>query len=84
LCWDASVRKTSPIRSGVRSGLAAARAKDKRLGRPRVTADARRIATLRNRGRILGDGRQRNGANEGNGTKSVHARVGGVAVKVVP
>ena len=35
------------IRSRVRSGLAAARAKGKRIGRPRVAVDARRIATLR-------------------------------------
>lgn len=38
------------IRSRVRSGLAAARAKGKRLGRPRVIVDARRIATLRTQG----------------------------------
>lgn len=38
------------IRSRVRSGLAAARARGKRLGRPRVAVDAYRIATLRARG----------------------------------
>ena len=38
------------IRSRVRSGLAAARAKGKRLGRPRVFPDAHRIATLREEG----------------------------------
>ena len=38
------------IRSRVRSGLAAARAKGKRLGRPRVIVDARGIAILRKSG----------------------------------
>jgi DNA invertase Pin-like site-specific DNA recombinase len=38
------------IRGRVRSGLAAARAKGKRLGRPRVTVDAARIAALRVQG----------------------------------
>ena len=35
------------IRDRVRSGIAAARSKGKRLGRPRVEVDAARIATLR-------------------------------------
>ena len=35
----------------VRSGLAAARAKGKRLGRPKVAVDASRIASLRAQGR---------------------------------
>jgi DNA invertase Pin-like site-specific DNA recombinase len=39
------------IRDRVRSGLAAARAKGKVLGRPRVFADAPRIAALRAQGR---------------------------------
>jgi len=38
------------IRSRVRSGLAAARARGKRLGRPRAIVDARRIASLRAQG----------------------------------
>jgi DNA invertase Pin-like site-specific DNA recombinase len=38
------------IRSRVRSGLAAARAKGKRLGRPRVPADAGKVLRLRNGG----------------------------------
>ena len=38
------------IRDRVRSGLASARAKGKRLGRPRVTTDAIRIARLREQG----------------------------------
>jgi DNA invertase Pin-like site-specific DNA recombinase len=38
------------IRSRVRSGLAAARARRKRLGRPRVIVDARKIASLRKDG----------------------------------
>jgi len=38
------------IRGRVRSGLAAARARGKTLGRPRVAVDAARIATLRTQG----------------------------------
>ena len=38
------------IRERVRSGLAAARAKGKRLGRPRVDVDAAKIAALRAQG----------------------------------
>jgi DNA invertase Pin-like site-specific DNA recombinase len=38
------------IRSRVRSGLAAARARGKRLGRPRVPVDAQRISSLRKSG----------------------------------
>jgi DNA invertase Pin-like site-specific DNA recombinase len=38
------------IRSGVRSGVAAARARGQRLDRPRVILDARRIAVLRTQG----------------------------------
>ena len=39
------------IRDRVRSGLAAARAKGKRIGRPRVPVDALRIGSLRHQGR---------------------------------
>src|ERR1039457_4465268 len=39
------------IRDRVRSGLAAAKAKGKRVGRPRVAVDVRRIASLRREGR---------------------------------
>lgn len=39
------------IRDRVRSGLAAARAKGKRLGRPRTIVDAHKIASLRAQGR---------------------------------
>jgi DNA invertase Pin-like site-specific DNA recombinase len=39
------------IRDRVRSGLAAARAKGKRLGRPAVTVDRSKIASLRAQGR---------------------------------
>lgn len=38
------------IRDRVKSGIAAARSRGKRLGRPRVTVDAARIATLRDSG----------------------------------
>ena len=41
------------IRSRVRSGLAAARARGKRLGRPRAVVDAAGIATLRAQGRTV-------------------------------
>lgn len=41
----------SLIQERVRAGLAHARAKGKRLGRPRVVVDAARIATLRAQGR---------------------------------
>ena len=39
------------IRSRVRSGLAAARSRGKKLGRPRVSPDASKIASLREAGR---------------------------------
>jgi DNA invertase Pin-like site-specific DNA recombinase len=39
------------IRDRVRSGLAAAKARGRRLGRPRVTVDAARVASLRAQGR---------------------------------
>jgi DNA invertase Pin-like site-specific DNA recombinase len=38
------------IRDRVKSGIAAARSKGKRLGRPRVSVDAARMASLRNSG----------------------------------
>jgi DNA invertase Pin-like site-specific DNA recombinase len=38
------------IRSRVRSGLAAARARGKRLGRPQIVVDTRRVAALRAQG----------------------------------
>jgi len=41
------------IRSRVRSGLAAARAKGKRLGRPRAVVDAAGITRLRSQGRTV-------------------------------
>src|SRR5262245_37418465 len=44
------------IRGRVRSGLAAARAKGKRLGRPRTAVDSNRIAYLRTARRIVGYG----------------------------
>jgi DNA invertase Pin-like site-specific DNA recombinase len=60
------------IRDRVRSGLAAAKAKGKRLGRPRVTVDAAEIARLRAAGDSwstvgkkmgLGEGTVRRAAN---------------------
>ena len=56
------------IRSRVRSGLAAARAKGKRLGRPRVIVDARRIATLRKSGASWATVCQETGPQQGNRT----------------
>jgi DNA invertase Pin-like site-specific DNA recombinase len=53
------------IRSRVRSGLAAARPRGKRLGRPRVTVDTRRIAALRNEGLSWATIAERMGIGEG-------------------
>lgn len=53
------------IRSRVRSGLAAARARGKRLGRPRVTVDARRVAALRGEGLSWATIAERLGVGEG-------------------
>lgn len=53
------------IRGRVRSGLAAARARGKQLGRPRVTVDAARIAALRTEGLSWARIGERLGVGEG-------------------
>src|SRR4029077_16725377 len=53
------------IRGRVRSGLAAARAKGKRLGRPRVLVDAARITALRTEGLSWAKIGERLGVGEG-------------------
>jgi DNA invertase Pin-like site-specific DNA recombinase len=53
------------IRGRVRSGLAAAKAKGKRLGRPRVAVDAVRIAALRSQGLSWAKIGERLGLGEG-------------------
>jgi DNA invertase Pin-like site-specific DNA recombinase len=53
------------IRGRVRSGLAAARARGKRLGRPRVTVDAATIAVLRSEGLSWAKIGERLGVGEG-------------------
>ena len=59
------------IRPRVRSGLAAARAKGKRLGRPRVAVDARRIATLRKSGACWAKVCKETGLNKGTAQRAV-------------
>lgn len=53
------------IRGRVRSGLAAARAKGKRIGRPRVNANAHQIASLRAAGASWSDICQQTGLSKG-------------------
>jgi DNA invertase Pin-like site-specific DNA recombinase len=53
------------IRDRVRSGLAAARARGKRLGRPRVAVDVRRIKSLRNQGRSWAEITRETGVSKG-------------------
>jgi DNA invertase Pin-like site-specific DNA recombinase len=61
------------IRSRVRSGLAAARAKGKRLGRPRVFSDAHRIAALRKEGLSWAKIAVRLGIGEGTAYRAAQA-----------
>ena len=53
------------IRDRVRSGLAAARAKGKRIGRPRVAVDVRRIESLRRQGRSWAEITRETGISKG-------------------
>jgi DNA invertase Pin-like site-specific DNA recombinase len=53
------------IRDRVRSGLAAARAKGKRIGRPRVAVDTSRIASLRRQGRSWAEITRETGVSKG-------------------
>ncbi len=53
------------IRDRVRSGLAAAKAKGKRMGRPRVAVDARKIESLRRQGRSWAEITRETGISKG-------------------
>jgi DNA invertase Pin-like site-specific DNA recombinase len=53
------------IRDRVRSGLAAAKAKGKHVGRPRVAVDVRRIASLRRKGRSWAEITRETGISKG-------------------
>jgi DNA invertase Pin-like site-specific DNA recombinase len=53
------------IRDRVRSGLAAAKAKGKRVGRPRVAVDVRKIAFLRRQGRSWAEITRETGISKG-------------------
>ena len=53
------------IRDRVRSGLAAAQAKGKHVGRPRVAVDVRRIASLRREGRAWAEITRETGISKG-------------------
>jgi DNA invertase Pin-like site-specific DNA recombinase len=53
------------IRDRVRSGLAAAKARGKRVGRPRVAVDVRRIESLRLQGRSWAEITRETGTSKG-------------------
>jgi DNA invertase Pin-like site-specific DNA recombinase len=53
------------IRDRVRSGLAAAKARGKRVGRPRVSVDVRRIESLRRQGRSWAEITRETGISKG-------------------
>lgn len=53
------------IRDRVRSGLAAAKAKGKRIGRPKVAVDGSRVAVLRQQGRSWAEVTQETGISKG-------------------
>jgi DNA invertase Pin-like site-specific DNA recombinase len=60
------------IRDRVKSGIAAARSKGKRLGRPRVNVDAARIATLRDSGASWGAITQQLGLSAGTAKRAYY------------
>src|SRR6266571_7772934 len=59
------------IRDRVRSGLAAARAKGKRIGRPRVPVDALRIGFLRHQGRSWAQVKADTGISKGTAQRAM-------------
>jgi len=61
------------IRSRVRSGLAAARAKGKRLGRPKVAVDSARVVALRRAGHSWREITLQTGWTKGTAQRSVQA-----------
>ena len=71
----ATVAKQERVRISqrVRAGLETARAKGVKLGRPRVAADARRIATLRNSGAAWATVCQQTGLSKGTAQRAFHS-----------
>jgi DNA invertase Pin-like site-specific DNA recombinase len=59
------------IRDRVRSGLAAAKAKGKRIGRPRVVVDVLRVASLRRQGRSWAEITRATGVTKGTAQRSL-------------
>jgi DNA invertase Pin-like site-specific DNA recombinase len=59
------------IRDRVRSGLAAAKAKGKRIGRPRVIVDASSIASLRCQGRSWAEITEQTGVSKGTAQRAL-------------
>src|ERR1019366_9447021 len=59
------------IRDRVRSGLAAARAKGKRIGRPRLAVDVRRIESLRSQGRSWAEITGETGISKGTAQRAI-------------
>jgi DNA invertase Pin-like site-specific DNA recombinase len=59
------------IRDRIRSGLAAAKAAGKRIGRPRVIVDAPRIACLRREGHSWSDITRQTGITKGTAQRAV-------------
>ena len=62
----------SPIIERVKAGLRNARAKGKRIGRPRVAVDARRIAILRKAGASWATVCQETGLSKGTAQRALH------------
>jgi DNA invertase Pin-like site-specific DNA recombinase len=59
------------IRDRVRSGMAAAKAKGKRIGRPKVTVDVLRIASLRRQGRSWAEITRATGISKGTAQRAM-------------
>jgi DNA invertase Pin-like site-specific DNA recombinase len=59
------------IRDRVRSGLAAAKAKGKRIGRPRVAVDTLRIASLRRQGHSWAEITRKTGISKGTAQRAM-------------
>ena len=59
------------IRDRVRSGLAVAKAKGKRIGRPRVAVDVLRIASLRRQGRSWAEITRATGISKGTAQRAI-------------
>jgi DNA invertase Pin-like site-specific DNA recombinase len=62
------------IQERVRAGLRNARAKGKRLGRPRVTADGRQVAALRNAGSSWSEVCEQTGLSKGTAQRACYAQ----------